>query len=140
MKETNAFQRDLEEILADNQMDGATRSEAHTLQEHIKEIAEMTHHWLDSCGVGDSCIPNEIDTSVQGLTSEQLLKILKPLYPQAEKITEPTKLVTLMHGSNRRVPNPAFVSRFAKDQRVAAEFLYDRADTLIYAAKQWGRA
>jgi hypothetical protein len=75
---------------------------------------------------------------VPGLTSEKLLTILKPLYPQAEKITNPAQLITLKHNSIRRIPNPAFVSRFAKEPSVAAEFLYDRTDALIYAAKQWG--
>jgi len=137
-KETNAFQQELEEILADNTMDGATRNEAHTLHENIKEIAETTRHWLDSCDVDDSCIPAQIDTSVPGLTSEELLTILKPLYPQAEKITNPAQLITLKYNCIRRIHNPAFVSRFAKEPRVAAEFLYDRTDALIYAAKQWG--
>ena len=73
-----------------------------------------------------------------GLTSEELLTILKPLYPQAEKITNAAQLITLKYDSIRRIPNPAFVSRFAKDPQVAAEFLYDRTDALLYAAKQWG--
>lgn len=75
---------------------------------------------------------------MHGLTSEELLEILKPLYPQAEKITNPAQLITLKYNSIRRISNPAFVSRFAKDPQVAAEFLYDRTDALLYAAKQWG--
>jgi hypothetical protein len=138
LKETNTFQRELEEIVADNSIDGATRNEVHTLQQSIEETAQWTRHWLDSFDVDDSCIPAEIDTSVPGLTSEELLTILKPLYPQAEKITNPAQLITLKYNSIRRIPNPAFVSRFDKEPRVAAEFLYDCTDALIYAAKQWG--
>ena len=138
LKETHTFQRELEEIVADNSIDGATRNEVHTLQQSIEEMAERIRHWLDSCDVDDSCIPAEIDTSVPGLTSEELLTILKPLYPQAEKITNPAQLITLKYNSIRRIPNPTFVSRFAKEPRVAAEFFYDRTDALIYAAKQWG--
>lgn len=137
-KEIDTFQRELEEIVEDNSIDGATRNEVHTLQQRTEEIAEKTRHWLDSCDVDDSCIPTEIDTSVPGLTSEELLIILKPLYPQAEKITTPSRLITLKYNSIRRTPNPAFVSRFAKDPCVAAEFLYDRTDALLYIAKQWG--
>jgi hypothetical protein len=138
LKETHTLQRELEEITADNSIDGATCNEVHTLQHSIEKMAERTRYWLDSCHVDDTCIPAEIDTSVPGLTSEELLTILKPLYPQAEKITSPTQLITLKHNSIRRIPNPAFMSRFAKEPRVAAEFLYDRTDALIYAAKQWG--
>lgn len=138
LKETHTFQRQLEEIAADTSIDGATRNEVHTLQQHIGEIEERSRHWLDSCVVDDSCIPTDIDTSVPGLTSEELLTILRPLYPQAEKITNPAQLVTLKYNSIRRIPNPAFVSRFAKNPQVAAEFIYDRTDALIYAAKQWG--
>jgi len=138
LKETNAVQQELEEIVADNNIDGATRNEVHTLQQRIEEISERTRQWLDSCVVNDSCLPAEIDTSVPGLTSKELLTILKPLYPQAEKITNPAQLITLKYNSIRRIPNPAFVSRFAKEPRIATEFLYDRTDALIYAAKQWG--
>jgi hypothetical protein len=138
LKETHTFQRELEEIVADNSIDGATRNEVDTLQQRIGEIAERARHWLDTCEVDDSSIPAEIDISVPGLTSEELLTIHKPLYPQAEKITDPAQLITLKHNSIRRIPNPAFVSRFAKEPSVAAEFLYDRTDALIYAAKQWG--
>src|SRR5205807_4735014 len=117
LNETNAFQRELEEILADDSIDGATRKEAHTLQERVNEIAGMTRRWIDSCGVDDRCIPAEVDVSVPGLTSEELLTILKPLYPQAEKIKDPAKLVTLKYDRIRRIPNPAFASRFANDPR-----------------------
>ncbi len=104
MNETNTFQREIEEIFADSNIDGAIRNEAHMLHEHMTEIAEMTRHWLDSCDVDDSCLPAEIDISVPGLTSEELLTILKPLYPQAEKITNPAQLITLKYNSIQAHP------------------------------------
>jgi HEAT repeat protein len=38
----------------------------------------------------------------------------------------------------RRYRNPSFKRINLKDPRLAAEFLYDKTDALIYIAKEWG--
>lgn len=79
------------------------------------------------------------EESIQhGWTAEELLRVLRPLYPRASEIETPHELVRLLHGDIRRIPNPAFGSRFLPDPLQAAEFLFDRTDALLYIAKQWG--
>jgi hypothetical protein len=63
---------------------------------------------------------------------------VKPLYPLAENITSAQKFIALMHDRVRRLPNPEHESRFSDEPLKAAEFLFDRADALIYAAKHCG--
>jgi hypothetical protein len=47
-------------------------------------------------------------------------------------------LLGLMGDAIRRVPNPEYSGRFSADQHAASEYLFDHADALIYAAKEWG--
>jgi hypothetical protein len=70
-------------------------------------------------------------------TSYELLDILYPLYPALRK-NDNTQLISLLYDSVRRIPNLHYVSRFSKEPLEAAEFLFDRTDTLLYAAQKWG--
>lgn len=60
------------------------------------------------------------------------IRAWKAVYPKR------TRLLGLMGDAVRRVPNPDYVNRFSPNQRAASEYIFDRTDALIYAAKQWG--
>jgi hypothetical protein len=64
--------------------------------------------------------------------------VLEPVYPRAAEVDDPTKLVPLLEKSIRRIPNPEHESRWSEDHDRACEYLFDRTDALLEAAKRWG--
>lgn len=138
LKELSVFHQELTSITASEAICGTTQREAEVLQSRIDQLTESVSHWLTSGAFEDSCIPTDVSTEIIGLTAEELHEILKPLYPRAQVITDRGKLIALTSTRIRRFPNPSYESRFAKDPCVAAEFLYDRTDALLHAAKRWG--
>lgn len=136
--EAETFLSELDSILKRGGMDSATLSEADQLHVRIEKYMHLACRWIDLSGVNGSNIPTNVESAVPGWTAEELLRVLKPLYPHAQTITSNAKLITLMGNSIRRVLNPDFKVRSSKDPREAAELLFDRTDALIYAAKQWG--
>ncbi len=85
-------------------------------------------------GAADAAqLPAVVDGIVPGWTAAELLPILKPIYPAAQRVTDPIEMVPLLEWAVRRVPNPDFTQR-----RYGAELLFDQTDVLLYAAKQWG--
>lgn len=85
--------------------------------------------------IGPEVAPLAVDATVPGWTAAELLPLFRPIYPRAERIEDPIELVRLLGKAIRRVPNPEFTWR-----KESAEFLFDRTDALLYAAKQWGGA
>lgn len=83
--------------------------------------------------IGPEVAPLAVDATVPGWTAAELLPLFRPIYPRAERIEDPIELVRLLGKAIRRVPNPEFTWR-----QESAEFLFDRTDALLYAAKQWG--
>lgn len=79
-----------------------------------------------------------MDLTLPTWTAAELLALLKPLYPLAQEITDPNKLIRLVFRTIRRVPNQKFFSRFTRTPDEAAEYLFDRTDALLYAAQKWG--
>jgi hypothetical protein len=119
-------------------LDWSTRREAETLLSRVREVLDEASRWLGACdNPSQFALPQEVSRDVPCWTSYELLDILYPLYPALRK-DDNTQLISLLYDSVRRIPNPRYVSRFSKDPLEAAEFLFDRADTLIYAAQKWG--
>jgi hypothetical protein len=128
----------LDQLLNGEYGDVATRRDAEELRERVYGTLDRTREWLnarDSEGLG---LPAEVSKVIPGWTAEELLPVIMPLYPLAQNITDTNQLIRLLYGEIRRIPNPKFQSRFAKDPHLAAEFLFDRTDALLYAAKKWG--
>ena len=82
---------------------------------------------------GADALPDTPDPTVPGWTAEELLSVLREVYPRAGRVEDPTELVPLLGRAVRRVPSPGFTWR-----RAGPEYLFDQADALLYAAKQWG--
>lgn len=138
LKELNIFDRELDGITGSAGISGATQREAGALRSRISQLRESASHWLSSCVADDSCTPAEVSTEMIGLTAEELHDIVKPLYPRAQMMTDAVRVIIPLSIHIRRFPNPLYESRFAKDTRVATEFLHDRTDALLHIAKQWG--
>lgn len=138
LNEAEVLRQELTELLAGKELDGVTRREAEQLATHVVSATEMVRQQFASAELEGSGLPADVVTEVPGWTAAEVLQTLRPLYPRAQTIESTAKFVTLMDGCIRRIPNPSFLSRFAKEPELAAEFLYDRTDALIYAAKRWG--
>lgn len=93
-------------------------------------VAEAHRRWAGRVG---EPLPGNPVATVPGWTAEELLSILRDVYPRARRIENPIELVPLLGRAVRRVPSPGFTWR-----QEGAEFLFDRTDALLYAAKQWG--
>jgi hypothetical protein len=132
------FLRDIATLLSTGETDKITEREAQALKNHAEETIQAAQHWLTVSELSKLHVPRNVRTEIPIWTAEQLLQIMKPLYPLAQRITGIHQFIRLMHRRIRRVPNPEFESRFSGDSRMATEFFYDRTDTLLYVAKQWG--
>jgi hypothetical protein len=114
----------------------SAQNEVKNLALEMKKIAEGADEWLSQNP--NSGLPGEVETNIPGLTAEKLLKIYRPLYPAAANIKNANRIITLCKTQIRRIPNVKFVDRFKRKGIEASEWLFDRADALIYAGIKWG--
>lgn len=128
----------LDQLLNDNCGDVTTRQDAEELRERVDRTLNRTREWLTSQDAKGLNLPSEVSKDIAAWTAEELLPVIMPLYPLAQDITDTNQLIRLLYGEIRRVSNLKFQNRFVKDSHLAAEFLFDRADALLYAAKKWG--
>lgn len=119
-------------------LDGATRDEAEDLRERVSEIMSEAGGRLNTLNHPSASLPEAVRIETPGWTAEELLPILQPLYPLMRETPNSVILIARLWKSVRRIPNPEFRSRFSKSPRHAAEYLFDRADALLYAGKRWG--
>lgn len=138
LTETADVLGDLNLLRSGGHLHGEQQQKAAELLNDVAEIADLAHEWLDEYGINDSRLPQSVHTEVPGWTINELLEVIRPLYPRLQTIQKNSQLLGLMGDAIRRVPNPEYVNRFSPNQRAASEYLFDRTDALIYAAKQWG--
>ncbi|MCA1633044.1 MAG: hypothetical protein LC802_04810 [Acidobacteria bacterium] len=134
--ETRKLLEEIERLFVDYKMDVFTRKEAARLRTLVRRVAEEVTLYPSTYEVSDFELPQEVATEVPGLTAEELLPYIKPVYPRARRIKVPNEIVRLLAKDEdiRRIPNPHFNNRFDNDPHLAAEYLYDRSDALIYVA------
>jgi hypothetical protein len=139
MVEANArrIKTNLERLLKTEQGMAEIRGDAEILLDQVRSIVEQVQLWLKDKSRSTLNCPSEVDLTVLTWTAAELLAFLKPLYPLAQEITNPNKLIRLVFRSIRRVPNTSFCSRFNQIPDEAAEYLFDRTDALLYAAQKW---
>jgi hypothetical protein len=135
---TEALAGTLGALLRNVALDSATRQATSALYESVTDVLEKTRLWLSVRVRSGLELPSRVSLAVPGLTATELLAVIEPLYPKAQGITEAHYLVSLLDGDIRRVPNPDHLSRFADDPQTAAEYLFDRADAVMFAARAWG--
>jgi hypothetical protein len=125
------------QLLDSEHGDAVTRSEAEKLYDEVRGIKDGVREWLDSSSNLIARCPSRVSTEIPTWTSRDLLSILMPFYPSAQKLTDPNHLVGLLK-KVRRVPNPIYSRRFCADPQKAAEYVFDRTDALLFAATKWG--
>jgi hypothetical protein len=114
------------------------RNKAESVLDQVRRIATQVQLWLkDKSRISIEC-PSGVNPAPRILTGAELLAFLKPLYPLATEITDPSRLVRLVFSRIRRVPNADFRSRFSRSPDEAAEYFFDRTDALLFAAQKWG--
>lgn len=135
--EIAAVVRDLDQLRTEGLLHGAQRQRAAELSEHITEVDDAVRRWLDEHGAVGGNLPKSVATDVPTWTANELLEVIRPLYPRSQKLQRGSKLLPLLGDAIRRVRNPRYANRFSTDSRIASEYLFDRTDALIYAAKEW---
>lgn len=128
----------LERLLKTSHGTAEVREQAKSLLEQVRDIALQNQLWLKDKSCLTLKFPSEINPMPQTWTAAELLAFLKPLYPLAQEITDPNKLIRLVFRCIRRIPNPNFRYRFDQKPDEAAEYFFDKTDALLYAAQKWG--
>jgi hypothetical protein len=136
--ELSDIMRDLARLRESGYLCRESLLKAAELYSSMTEIASNARAWLDRYALDDPWLPRKVDTNIAGWTADELLTVIKPFYPRAQKLKKSSELLSLIGDAIRRVNNRTYVNRFSKDQHVASEYLFDRADALIYIAKEWG--
>jgi hypothetical protein len=129
---------ELDRLLAETSLYSETRLGAETLLAELHRIMQRGREWLSARSLTGLKIPSRVSEHTPGWTAEDLLHAIVHLYPPAKTIDAAHKLVPLLDKNIRRIKNSDFTSRFSKESQQAAEYLFDRADALLFAAKQWG--
>lgn len=74
----------------------------------------------------------------RGFTAEELRRLYAPLSPTVADMTTHAEIVRHYSRLLRRTRNPEFVNRRAEDAVAASQFLFEPADAMAYAAREWG--
>ena len=136
--EAQSFCQSLNDLLTSH-MDSTTRREGEELLALIMGVMnEAQKHVASYDDEVRQALPEDVSTDVPGWTAEELFSVLYPLHPNLKNDKDHNDLNALLCKSIRRVPNPDFMHRFSKEHRGASEFLFDRSDALMYAARRWG--
>lgn len=139
ISESQEILDELERLFEIGGMDKTTRHEAIKLRMLVTKANDDAHQHLASYDQTKPELPTQVSTVIPGWTADELLPIIKPLYRTAQSLSLPRKLTPLLDKQNiRRFRNPEFKYRFSSDPHTAAEFLYDRTDTLLFMARRWG--
>lgn len=115
-----------------------TKYEAEVIRKEISKLITLAKEWIETKNIQALNLPSSVDTFTPGITAKELLKIIKPFYPKAQKIKDPNKLIGLLYGDVRRVPNPNFKGRFSSNSNESSSFLFDKTDALLFIALNWG--
>jgi hypothetical protein len=113
------------------------RAEAEETLNNIAEVMESARSLSTSFPIDRNSVPSEVSTEIPSWSAQDLLEFLRPMYPQAQEITSANKLISLLNKDIRRIPNPDYKYRFSQAPTETPEFLYDRTDAVLYAAKNW---
>lgn len=106
--------------------------------EEAHAAAENVTGWLRFRAPRTQALPAGVEQVECGLVAADVVAMLTPLSPTVRALTASRAVIPLLARFVRRIPNPAFVSRRARDPHQAAEYLFDRADVLRLAGRRWG--
>lgn len=126
--------RRIEHLLEDGLLAGTWREEAEGLHRRMDDVVGRAEKWLETRAAVPHTytLPAKVDMSIPSVTKEELLELLKPFYPSAQKADKAYRLTSLLGNRIRRVWQPT------DGQQCRSRRLYDRTDALLYAARHWG--
>lgn len=136
--QTLLLSNELKELKLLDTILGVEKSEIKNISEHISEIKSRTDELIEGLKTNFLNLPERVENKIKGWTSHKLMKMLLPHYHRARNIKIHTNIQSLIGDVIRRIPNPDFQSINSKTPELAAEYLYDETDALIYIAKEWG--
>jgi hypothetical protein len=137
-QETRLLRAGLDDLARSEHAHADVRRTAERLAHEVREKENEARKFLMSHRSCHGEVLSDVVADVPGLTSHELIDLLFPFYPPARRLTRSHKIMGLMGDAIRRVPNPQFLSQFDKNPNRAAKYLFDRTDTLLYIAIQWG--
>lgn len=114
------------------------KSKMNKLRNLISTFEQKASHVVLSLSNEFPNLPDAVDTQIPGLTGDELVEVMLPTYPGLKPEKPGKKFSPLFWGKIRRFRNPDFTNRFSTDAQQAAEFLFDRTDTLMYIGSRWG--
>jgi hypothetical protein len=136
--ETLSLFNELKELKSLNNILGITESEIKNISKQISEIKSRTNEWIKSREDIFVQFPQKVENNPKGWTAHKLMEMIAPYYYRARNIKPQTNIQSLIGDAIRRIPNPNFQQINSKTPELAAEYLYDETDALIYIAKEWG--
>lgn len=128
----------LRALKANKKFGTVVNTEAETLYEEIIQFQPQIKSWLDNNASAELELPEQVNPDVAGLTPEELWTFLQPLYPKSVKVRTITDLSNLLGNDIRRFRNPFYKPSFCDGTLETVQYLFDRTDAFMYAARKWG--
>lgn len=136
--ECTEFEEKVKSLLL-KKLDAGSREKMTELSKIISDSKHKALNILSSISQSEwTDLPHNVNTDVPGITSDELKKIFMPLHHLININLNSKRVVVWFWDLIRRIPNPNFKNRFVVESQEAAEFLFDRADALIFAGVKWG--
>lgn len=135
-RETNKFRRAFLKLLSTKKINSETRRSIEDLLRQTEGTARAVQQRLRHNP--DNNLPADVAAEIPGLTAAKLMETYRPLYPMVDGMKDANRMIVLCSRYLRRIPSETFTSRFSSVGDEAAEYLFDRADALLYAAIKWG--
>jgi hypothetical protein len=132
-----AFRATATDLLGGEVGDGVTEVATQVLSEVAGVKADLAG-WERFRAIATAPLPATVCEDVVGWTLAEFRQVVAPLWPSARRVRLACELGALLKDSVRRVPNRHFESKKASMAEKRCEYLLDRADALLYAARQWG--
>lgn len=137
-QEINEISKALKELKELKIILGVKQSERSEFIENVSEMLQRIESSLDELSEKPDYLPKIVNTNTVGLTAPEMTELIKPFYPRAANPNPNVSLQAYLGNSIKRIQNPDFKITNAKNPRLAAKYLYDKTDALIYIAKEWG--
>ncbi len=137
-QETNEISKSLEEIKDLEIILGVKQSEKLELIKDVSELLERIEALINESKENTTFLPEVVNVNCVGLTASEMTELLKPFYPRVVNLDPTASIQSYLKDSIRRIKNPDFTITTEKIPRLAAKYLYDKTDALIYIAKEWG--
>lgn len=125
------FADKIDDLIGGRLLAEAWHEQAERLKSRIDDVVARADEWLASRTAVQRIysLPDAVDATVATITKEELVRLLDPFYPRAQRVQRSYEITTLLGGRIRRVWHEG-AGRRAQ--------VYDRVDAMLYAGRHWG--